>query len=119
MINRELPNSETYLQAALNNIISPEFSIGDDESESGVVNLEAGSIIGAMIIANGSLEELQDTDTSNDPMVYFSFPGATGGDGFDHIKLVGNNKFGFEDLPNGGDMDFDDIEIEFTNFEVA
>ncbi len=119
LINRQLPNSETYLQAALNNIISPEFSIGDDESESGVVNLEAGSIIGAMIIANGSLEELQDTDTSNDPMVYFSFPGATGGDGFDHIKLVGNNKFGFEDLPNGGDMDFDDIEIEFTNFEVA
>jgi alkaline phosphatase len=119
LIGRELPSGDNYLQAALNNIISPEFSIGDDESESGVVNLEAGSIIGAMIIANGSLEQLQDADTSNDPMVYFSFPGAAGGDGFDHIKLVGNNKFGFEDLPNGGDMDFNDIEIEFTNFAVA
>ncbi len=119
LIGRELPSGDNYLQAALNNVITPAFSIEDDESESGVVNLEAGSIIGAMIIANGSLAQLQDADTSNDPLVYFSFPGATGGDGFDHIKLVGDNTFGFEDLPNGGDMDFNDIEIKFTNFAVA
>ena len=119
LIGRELPSGDNYLQAAINNVITPAFSIEDGESESGVVNLEAGSIIGAMIIANGSLAQLQDADTSNDPMVYFSFPGAAGGDGFDHIKLVGNNTFGFEDLPDGGDMDFNDIEIEFTNFAVA
>ena len=120
LIGRELPSDENYLQTAINNIVGSEFSASDDtNSEIRTMDIETGSILGAMIIVDGSLAELQDADTSNDPLVYFSFPGATGGDGFDHIKLVGKNKFGFEDLPNGGDMDFDDIEIEFTNFEVA
>ena len=35
-------------------------------------------------------------------------------DGVDHIRLLGNNIFGFEDLPSGGDRDFNDIIVKVT-----
>ncbi|MCJ8279409.1 MAG: DUF4114 domain-containing protein [Rivularia sp. ALOHA_DT_140] len=41
--------------------------------------------------------------------VYFSFLGANS-DGFDHIRSLGSeNTFGFEDLPTGGDLDYNDV----------
>jgi len=42
--------------------------------------------------------------------VYFPFLGANS-DGIDHIRLLGNNVFGFEDLPSGGDRDYNDIIV--------
>jgi hypothetical protein len=30
----------------------------------------------------------------------------------DHIRLLGNNTFGFEDLAGGGDNDFNDVIIQ-------
>ncbi|MEH2034321.1 MAG: DUF4114 domain-containing protein [Nostoc sp.] len=43
--------------------------------------------------------------------VYFSFLGANS-DRVDHIHLLGNNTFGFEDLPNGGDKDYNDVIVQ-------
>ncbi|MEL6165668.1 MAG: DUF4114 domain-containing protein, partial [Cyanobacteria bacterium J06628_3] len=37
-------------------------------------------------------------------------------DNFDHIKLLDNKTFGFEDLPNGGDQDFNDIITRLKAF---
>ncbi|MEM8501907.1 MAG: choice-of-anchor I family protein [Cyanobacteria bacterium P01_D01_bin.1] len=42
---------------------------------------------------------------------YFSFLGAN--DGNDHVKLLGNNAIGFEDLPGLGDADFNDLVVSF------
>ncbi|WP_267901204.1 DUF4114 domain-containing protein [Dulcicalothrix desertica] len=33
-------------------------------------------------------------------------------DKVDHIRLLGNNTFGFEDLANGGDKDYNDIIVK-------
>jgi Domain of unknown function (DUF4114) len=30
----------------------------------------------------------------------------------DHVRLLGNNTFGFEDMLNGGDKDFNDVIIQ-------
>jgi Domain of unknown function (DUF4114) len=32
----------------------------------------------------------------------------------DHIRLLGDNTFGFEDLAGGGDRDFNDLIIKAT-----
>ena len=50
--------------------------------------------------------------TSQDPVkaphVYFNYLAANQ-DGFDHIKSMGANKFGFEDTFGGGDRDYNDL----------
>ncbi|KST69573.1 choice-of-anchor I family protein [Mastigocoleus testarum] len=103
-----------YLQNALDNIISPVFSTSDDGVEIGSVELEAGSLIAPLIIANNTLAAAENGNAN----VYFTFPGAVGGDGFDHITKLSNRTFGFEDLPNGGDQDFNDITITIDSFSV-
>jgi hypothetical protein len=30
----------------------------------------------------------------------------------DHVRLLGNNTFGFEDMFNGGDKDFNDVVVQ-------
>ena len=103
-----------YLQNALDNIISPVFSTNNNNVEFGTVELEAGSFIAPLIIADNTLEVAKEGNAS----VYFAFPGVVGGDGFDHITKLGNRTFGFEDLPNGGDQDFNDITITIDSFSV-
>lgn len=106
-----------YLQAALDNIVNvgnQAFSTSDNNTETGSIQFEAGSLIAPLIIADNTLEEAQNGNAS----VYFSFPGAVGGDGFDHITTSNNRTFGFEDLPGGGDQDFNDIVITLDSFGV-
>ena len=101
-----------YLQAALARLASPEFSTSDDNTETGSVQFDAGSIVVPLIIADGDLSEA----LSGAAEVYFPYLGANTDNGtFDHIKLLDNNTFGFEDLPNGGDEDFNDIEIRINS----
>ncbi|MGB6295122.1 MAG: DUF4114 domain-containing protein, partial [Rivularia sp. (in: cyanobacteria)] len=114
------PNTADYMQAALDNVVLDEngnalkFALDDDGMGTGSATISGGSIVAPMIIIDGSLEELQDMDTSNDPTVYFPYMGANS-DSADHVKLLGDNTFGFEDLPNGGDKDFNDMIVRFDN----
>jgi|GEM_PF-182302 len=101
-----------YLQAALNKRVSPVFATRDDNTEAGSFQFDAGSIVVPLIIANGGLSQA----LSGAAEVYFPYLGANTDDGnFDHIKFVGENTFGFEDLPNGGDKDFNDIVIKIES----
>ncbi len=112
------PNTDNYLQVALDNIVKDavtgevvEFSADNQGLETGVAQMEAGSIIAPLIIVNGNLDQLNDDDTSNDPSIYFPYLGANS-DGVDHIKLLADNTFGFEDLPKGGDFDYNDLIVK-------
>lgn len=101
-----------YMQAALDNIISPEFSTSDDNTETASAQFDAGSVVVPLIIADGTLAEA----LSGDADIYFPYLGANTDNGnFDHIRLLDENTFGFEDLPNGGDQDFNDIEIRINS----
>ncbi|MCJ8280880.1 MAG: DUF4114 domain-containing protein, partial [Rivularia sp. ALOHA_DT_140] len=100
-----------YMEAALNSLVSPVFSTSDDNTETGSLEFDAGSIVIPVIIADGTLTEA----LSGEAEVYFPYLGANTDNGnFDHIKLLDDNTFGFEDLPNGGDQDFNDIIIEIN-----
>ncbi|MEM6403535.1 MAG: SBBP repeat-containing protein [Cyanobacteria bacterium P01_D01_bin.116] len=103
---------DDYIEAALSNLVSPVFSTSDDNTESGSLEFEAGSIVVPLIIADGDMTQALNGEAD----VYFSYLGANTDNGnFDHIKLLNDNTFGFEDLPNGGDQDFNDIVIEINN----
>ncbi|MEM7553729.1 MAG: SBBP repeat-containing protein [Cyanobacteria bacterium P01_A01_bin.84] len=103
-------DEDGYLEAALNNLVSPVFSTSDNNTETGSVEFDVGSLVVPLIIADGNVEQA----LSGEAEVYLSYLGSNS-DNFDHIKLLDDKTFGFEDLPSGGDQDFNDIVIEFNN----
>ncbi|MGB6301842.1 MAG: DUF4114 domain-containing protein, partial [Rivularia sp. (in: cyanobacteria)] len=110
----EVANGD-YLQAALDSIVNSEaFATENGNTVSGTIEFESGSIIAPMIIVDGTLEQAM----SGEATVYLPYSGAASNDGFDHIKMLSGDTFGFEDLPNGGDKDFNDIVIKIDSFAV-
>jgi len=109
------PGQSGYIQAAVQNRVA---GIDLAISNQGIAAMtgktfEVNSIFAPFIIVNGNTSSFADNNTSNDPAVYFSYLGANT-DGVDHIRLLGSNTFGFEDLAGGGDRDFNDIIIKAT-----
>jgi VCBS repeat-containing protein len=77
-----------------------------------------GSILAPYLIANGTARDvLSATNAAQMPQVYFGYVGANR-DGQEHIRLLGDNKFAFEDQFGGGDRDFNDVivQIKVTPF---
>ncbi len=97
------PGDTGYTEAAIER--SRELDLNSNNTSA---NLDGGSLYAPFIIANGTPAD----DFEN---VYFPFI-AGNADNFDHVRLLGDNVFGFEDLPNGGDQDFNDIVValDFT-----
>ncbi|MEQ9668104.1 DUF4114 domain-containing protein [Coleofasciculus sp. G2-EDA-02] len=77
--------------------------------------LPGGALLAPFIIADGTVEEFlahnPDNQASGDSFAYFAF-GQANPDGRDHVRLFGDNIFGFEDLFGGGDKDFNDLVVE-------
>ncbi|MEB3151257.1 MAG: DUF4114 domain-containing protein, partial [Sphaerospermopsis sp.] len=116
-------NRANYLQAAINNIITNsengeiiKFAVDNQGKFTDSAIIATGSILAPMIVVNGTLSQLLDNNTGNDPQVYFPYLGLN--NGVDHIRLLGNNIFGFEDLPGGGDLDYNDVMIRI-NFSTV
>ncbi len=78
---------------------------------------EGDSLLAPFIIADGTPQEVLDEDQNNDPQVYFPFIQGNH-DRIDHVMLLGDNTFGFEDLANGGDRDYDDLIFQ-VQFQVV
>ena len=107
-VNGVAVGEDGYMEAALSNLVSSVLSTSDDNTETGSLEFEAGSMVVPLIIADGDVTQALNGEAE----VYFSYLGANTDNGnFDHIKLLNDNTFGFEDLPNGGDKDFNDIVI--------
>lgn len=66
---------------------------------------------GTIFVSDTFSLEIIDADSSAEVAVYFSYIEANF-DGVDRVRLLGDNSWGFEDLPQGGDMDFNDIVIQ-------
>ncbi len=71
----------------------------------------ADSVFAPFMIVDGRPDAILDSNVNNDSKVYFAFLGANS-DKVDHIRLLGNNTFGFEDLANGGDKDYNDVIVQ-------
>jgi hypothetical protein len=110
-----LPGTAGYTQAAINNrVASIDLRVGNQQTANITGQLTGGSIYVPFLIANGTVAEVVSGQKLND--VYLPFLGANA-DRVDHIRLLGNNTFGFEDLSGGGDRDFNDVivQVNFPN----
>jgi len=107
-----LPGEAGYIQAAINKRISDiNLSVNDGGTATSSATLPSGSIVVPFLIVNGTPDALLDSNSNNDPNIYFTFLGANS-DGVDHVRMLGDNTFGFEDMRGGGDKDFNDILVK-------
>ena len=105
-----------YKTAAMQNRVAmDDLQVSDGGTRTFTGEFEAGSLFAAFMIVDGTPGELLDSDSGNDPRTYFSYIGANS-DGADHVRMLGNNVFGFEDLAEGGDKDFNDgiVSVKFN-----
>ncbi|MGK7953380.1 MAG: DUF4114 domain-containing protein [Xenococcaceae cyanobacterium] len=106
------PEDAGYTQAALRNSQESGFSLEAREGNwQTTLTLNGGFLFAPFLIADGSIELILDDDPDNDRPVYFSYMGANP-DGVDHLRLFGDNTFGFEDLFGGGDLDYNDVVFQ-------
>ncbi|MBE9064982.1 ASPIC/UnbV domain-containing protein, partial [cf. Phormidesmis sp. LEGE 11477] len=92
-----------YEEAALDRAVS-DVNLKTDDGDSDVFTVsDLDGLYGTFItVVNNEAE------TSR----YFSYESVNAGSA-DHVKSIGSNALGFEDLPGLGDADFDDIVITF------
>ncbi|MEH2208188.1 MAG: putative Ig domain-containing protein [Nostoc sp.] len=107
-----------YTQAAISNRVAGiDLSVANEGTASFTGTFQPGAIFVPFLIVNAGADAILDSNPNNDPAVYFSFLGANT-DKADHIRLLGNNAFGFEDLANGGDRDYNDLIVR-VNLSIA
>lgn len=97
-----------YKQAALANRVTGLDLLQTEEQQTSSFDgiLNGGNLLASFMVVDGTVDE-----AINDSVeVYFSFLGANS-DGVDHIRLLGDNTFGYEDLAGGGDNDFNDMIV--------
>ncbi|MGD1854949.1 MAG: DUF4347 domain-containing protein [Leptolyngbyaceae cyanobacterium] len=103
------PGDMGYIKAAMQQSVTELSLSGENGSViNSTATMMAGKLLSTFIVVDGTTEQLLDNDIANDPIVYFNHLGANT-DGQDHVRLMGDNTFGFEDMTGGGDMDFDDV----------
>ncbi|MBZ8182526.1 DUF4114 domain-containing protein, partial [Oscillatoria salina] len=110
------PGDDDYLEAALaNRLPAFDYTVPNQTVATSSTTLSGNELIAPFIVAGDPVAPLLDSTDDEIPEVYFPFIGANP-DGADHIRLVGDNAFAFEDLPNAGDSDFNDmiLNLQFT-----
>lgn len=107
-----LPGQAGYTQAAVGNRIPGiDLFVNNQGTATYTGTFKPGAIFAPFLITDGRPDAVFDTNPNNDPSVYFPFLGANT-DKSEHVRLLGNNVLGFEDLPFGGDKDFNDITVK-------
>lgn len=100
------PGDPGYAEAAINQRL--DLAVG----------LPGGKLLAPFVIADGTPEEFLAQNPNNQngqgSLAYFAYMGANP-DGVDHLRLFGDNIFGFEDKFGGGDADFNDLVVQ-VNF---
>lgn len=117
-------NRTNYVAAALANRVSGlGLSAPNQGTASEQVVLSGGSTLAPFIITNvgnstfdQAIARLTDANTGNDPNIFFPYLGVNPGSA-DHVRLLGDNTFGFEDInPTLGasDLDYNDIIVRVS-----
>jgi alkaline phosphatase len=105
------PGDAGYIEAALKQSLLNMNKQADKD-----VSMAGGALYAPYLIANGTLEDFlaknpKNQGDTNAVHAYFSFAGANP-DKIDHLKALGDGKFGWEDTLGGGDRDFNDAILQ-------
>ncbi len=109
------PGDSGYLAAALRRSqVTNEGIELDKNGLSRATNLQGGYIYAPFLVANGRVNDvLNRPDPNGANNVYFHYQAANA-DKTEHIRMLGANNFGFEDLLGGGDRDYNDLTFQVT-----
>lgn len=112
------PGASGYAQAAIEQRISGiELAVANRSVSQFSADLGGNALYAPFIIVKGDPFSFSTDNPDNlagvDQQAYFIFTAANP-DGVDHVRLLGDNVFGFEDLPGGGDFDFNDIIVQVS-----
>ena len=104
------PGDSGYAEAALRQRV-PGLDLHRN-TQSLLTPMNGGVLLAPYIIGDGTVEEFLAENPGNLPgeglHAYFAYQGANP-DKADHVRMLGNNQFGFEDRWDGGDKDFNDM----------
>ena len=113
-IGKLLPGATGYAEAAMRGAIT----LFRTDQEAGAVTrvgLPAGRYYAMYLVSNGSLARHMAVKPTNHPyrlpLVFFSMPVANP-DWLSHATRLAADTVGFEDLPHGGDRDYDDAVVK-------
>ncbi len=111
------PNDANYAVEAIKSALTNSLQATQSATKLGQ-NITGGRIYAPVVVAQGSLTDFVSKNPTNgsganDIHAYFNYVGANS-DGVDHLKLLGNNTFGVEDMYGGGDRDFNDLVINMN-----
>ena len=115
---RLTPGQAGYAEAAIRQTAFVS-ELQSNREATGQSQLNGGAIYAPYIIANGTQSEFLASNPVNQgngedvPLAYFAYQGINQ-DAVDHVRVLGNNTFGFEDLFGGGDNDFNDLVFQVT-----
>ncbi|MDZ7949786.1 putative Ig domain-containing protein [Nostoc sp. DedQUE09] len=99
-----------YAEAAVRGRVAGiDLAVGNQGTANYTGAFEPNSLFAPFIIVDGTPDTILNGNGNKN--VYFTFLGANS-DRVDHIRLLGNNTFGFEDLANGGDKDYNDVIVQ-------
>jgi Calx-beta domain/Domain of unknown function (DUF4114) len=108
------PTDVGYAEAAIQSaVLATIFKSQVDKD----LTLSGGKILAPVMVANGTFNDF----LKNNPLnkadsnihAYFNFVGANT-DKVDHFRLLGDNKFGVEDVYGGGDRDYNDLIFQMN-----
>ena len=102
---------EGYADAAIANSLDFSLSSPTGQTTEVTTDLSGGTQYATFIVADGTVEQLLDSDSGNDPAIYFGSASANP-DNFDYVTSLGENTLGYEDSP-GGDSDFNDLVVSY------
>jgi Domain of unknown function (DUF4114) len=105
----KLKPGEAGYQAAVvqNRIAGVDLAVANGQTASIDAVLRGGAIYAPFLIANANPGNLN----GNFSNVYTSYT-VGNADTTDHVRLLGDNTFGFEDLVSAGDRDFNDVILK-------
>ncbi len=103
------PGDEGYAEAAIRSaVLATRFTSQADTN----LSVAGGKILAPVVVANGTFDNFLNQNPMNKAdgniHAYFNYTGANT-DKVDHFRLLGDNKFGVEDVYGGGDRDFNDL----------
>jgi len=107
------PGDAGYLQAAVSRQVGISLAVANQGTATFSGTFQAGSIFAPFIVSQGNVNALFDGDPNTNPDVFFPFLAANPGQ-VDYIRLLGDNTFGFEDVPSGGDFDYNDVIVQIN-----
>ncbi len=109
------PGDNGYLAAALRRSQVTNQGVELDKNGlAGTSNLQGGHIYAPFLVANGRVNDiLNRLDPNGANNVYFYYQAANA-DKTEHVRMLGADNFGFEDLFGGGDRDYNDLTFQVT-----